>query len=256
MVGERSGDAFGPHQPTPFPHVPQEPKFLRVLDPSRLAALPLFRELSPAARRAMAERAVERTYETGETLFTAGSAPAGLHVVTEGRVRVLRASAAGRRQVVHVEGPGGTLGEVPLYAGGGYPATAVAAEPTRCVVLGRDAVTAALAADPDVAWLLLRRLALRVREVVDRLERVGAHDVATRLATHLVQRAERTRGDTITLGATHAEIAEELGTVREVVVRELRRLRDAGVLRSTGRGKYVVEDLPRLRTLAHGGARR
>ncbi|HEX5829863.1 MAG TPA: Crp/Fnr family transcriptional regulator, partial [Gemmatimonadaceae bacterium] len=221
------GCTFELRQPTPFPRVPQEPKFHPVLDPARLAALPFFRDLSPAARRAMAERAVERTYEAGETLFTAGSAPAGLHVVTEGRVRVLRASAAGRRQVVHVEGPGGTLGEVPLYAGGGYPATAIATEPTRCVVLGRDAVAASIAADPDVAWLLLRRLALRVREVVDRLERVGAHDVATRLAAHLVRRAERTRGGGITLGATHAELAEELGTVREVVVRQLRRLRDA-----------------------------
>ena len=53
-----------------------------------------------------------------------------------------------------------------------------------------------------------------------------------------------------TLGATQAEVAEELGTVREVVVKELRALRAAGVLRSAGRGRVEVADAARLREIA------
>jgi hypothetical protein len=48
-------------------------------------------------------------------------------------------------------------------------------------------------------------------------------------------------------------MAEELGTVREVVVRELRRLCSAGVLTRAGRGRYRVADLPALRALAGAG---
>jgi DNA-binding transcriptional regulator YhcF (GntR family) len=46
------------------------------------------------------------------------------------------------------------------------------------------------------------------------------------------------------------ELAEELGTVRELVVRALAQLRDAGLVASAGRGRYVVRDLAALTDLA------
>jgi CRP/FNR family transcriptional regulator, dissimilatory nitrate respiration regulator len=103
----------------------------------------------------------------------------------------------GRTRVVHVEGPGATLGEVPLVAGGTYPATALATELTQCLVLDRRALTAAMAAHPELAWLLLARLAERVRHVVDRLASQAADPVIARLARYLCTR--RTRA-----GAVHA----------------------------------------------------
>jgi len=156
-------------------------------------------------------------------------------------VRVVRAPG-GRQYTVHTEGPGGTLGEVPLFAGGRYPATALAAEPTLCLVLRRDALARAIAADPELAFRLLARLAERVRTVVSRLDRRTSQTVPVRLATLLLARHAEAGGAPFTLGATQAEAAEELGTVREVLVRALRTLREAGLVEAAGRARFRVRD--------------
>ena len=220
-----------------------------------LAGTPFFSDLSPAALEALVGRATERHFANDEVLFTAGSESRGLFVILEGKVRVLRGAPDGRQRVVHVEGPGGTLGEVPLFEGAsspGYPATAVAAAATRCAVVGRDALAAAMRVDPDVAWLLLRRLASRVRTLVEQLDRLAARDVGARLAEYLLARPADSVEGLLTLGATQLRVAEELGTVREVLVRELRQLRSDGLLRSAGRGKYAILDRNALEERANG----
>jgi CRP-like cAMP-binding protein len=222
-----------------------------VIDPSELRPLPLFTGISDAACRELATRSVRRAYEAGETLFTTGAEARGLYVVTSGRVRVVQ-HASGRRHVLHEEGPGGTLGEVPLFEGGGYPATAIAAEPTTCLVVGRDAIASAMRADPELAWRFLSRLAARVRTLVERVDGLAARSVPQRLAALLAARHNGAAGGrgSVTLGGTQQEVAEELGTVREVVVRAVRALCEAGAIEPLGRGRYRVRDAARLRDLA------
>jgi CRP-like cAMP-binding protein len=212
--------------------------------PDSLAAL------SPAARRVLSA-APRRRFHAGETLWTAGGDARGLLVVMSGRVRIVRAPH-GRQYAIHTEGAGATLGEVPFFAGGGYPATAIATEPTTCLVLDRATVTRAIAADPELAFHWLGRLAERVRTVIQRLDRQTASTVEQRLATLLLARHSATRGTPFALAATQAEAAEELGTVREVLVRALRRFRESRLVDSPARGRYRVLDVARLKRLEGG----
>ncbi|HEX8386735.1 MAG TPA: helix-turn-helix domain-containing protein, partial [Rubricoccaceae bacterium] len=129
-------------------------------------------------------------------------------------------------------------------------AQAVAVGAVRCLVVDRGALAAAVAADPALAFALLARLARRVGGLIERLDGWAAQGVRARLAALVLARAERTGAPTFTLGATQADVAEELGTVREVVVRELRRLREEGAVATAGRGRYAVVDGARLRALA------
>jgi CRP/FNR family transcriptional regulator len=220
-----------------------------VPDLATLDTLPLFAGLSDATRRKLIDASVERAYVAGDTLFLAGTQPAGIYVVVSGRVRVIRARD-GRQYVVHTEGPGGTLAELPFFEEGLVPATAVAIEPTRCLILNREALRAIMRDDPAVAWLFLRRLSGRVRDLVERLDRASTQAIPARLAAYLLTRVESARTDQFTLGMTQRDLAEEVGTVREVVVRGLARLREIGVIASAGRGRYVVRDLAALRELA------
>jgi CRP/FNR family transcriptional regulator len=215
----------------------------------QLDAIPFFAAFPRAAVQVMADRAVARRFATGETLFSAGDTSAGLMVVLEGKVRVMR-RAGERAQIVHVEGVGGTLGEVPMFAGGGYPATAVAAEPTTCAVIARETLAAALRSSPEAAFVLLERLARRVRELVERLDRSALRPVSARLAEYLTARADARGRGTIALGMTQHQLAEELGTVREVIVRELHALRTAGLVRSLGGGRIEIIDASALRARA------
>jgi CRP/FNR family transcriptional regulator len=213
-----------------------------------LPDLPFFGLLGPEVRGILAA-APRRRFRRGQTLWAAGGEAHGLAVVLSGRVRVVRAPG-GRQYAVHAEGPGGTLGEVPFFAGGSYPATAVAAEATECLWIDRPTLARAVAADPELAFWWLGRLAARVRQLVQRLDQQTASTVAQRVARLLLARHAAARGRPFALAATQAEAAEELGTVREVLVRALRRLREDGVVESPARGRYVVRDARRLARIA------
>ena len=104
----------------------------------------------------------------------------------------------------------------------------------------------------ELAELLLHRLAARAREVIARLDRLAHQSVLRRLSHHLTLRAlaARPARSAISLGMTQVELAEELGTVKEVIVRELRSLRRLQLIEPAGRGMYRVVDLRALRTLA------
>jgi CRP-like cAMP-binding protein len=221
-----------------------------VVHPSLIAASPLFAGLSSAAIAALADRAVERRYSPGEVLYTAGTTPDGLFVILEGRVRVVR-GRGDRQHLIHQEAAGGALGEVPVFGGGTYPATAIAAEPTRCLLLLSEALRSAAEAHPVIALTFLRRLGERTRHLVDRVDRLAAQSVKGRLARLLLEQQQAAgAGVAFVLEKTGVEVAEDLGTVREVVVRALRQLRESGAIESVGRGRYRVRDLATLAAMA------
>jgi CRP-like cAMP-binding protein len=220
-----------------------------MVDPKAIHDLPLFASLGPAVIAGLASRAVERGFKRGEVLYTTGSIPDGLLVILAGRVRVVR-GRGGRQHLVHEEGPGGALGEVPVFSGGAYPATAIAAEPTRCLLLPYDVLRGTVQDHPELAFLFLRRLAERTRLLVDRVDSLAAQGVRGRLARLLLERQRNAGGAAFTLGRPQHEVAEALGTVREVLVRALRELRHGDVIESSGRGRYRVIDTRGLARLA------
>jgi len=157
-----------------------------------------------------------------------------------GRVRVLQ-TRSGRQHVVHSEGPGATLGEVPLLDGAGYPAMCVAATDGESLVVQADTMRAVTRADPNLGWRLLERLGTRVRRRVARLQRNTLGTVRSRLASSLL--AEATDGEgLIRMEGTQESWAEDLGTVREVLARELAKMKQEGVIISESGGTYRVLD--------------
>lgn len=207
-----------------------------------------FQPLGSRAKDDLAARAVTRRFPAGGRLWDAGSPARGLFIILSGRVRIVR-SRGTRQHVVHTEGPNATIGEVPLFAGGTYPASAIASEPVECLVIDRASLIAAVKAHPELAFVLLERMANRVRHLLDRLSAQTADPVAARLAVFLAGRPEGTDG-CIALGGTQAQVAEEVGTVREVVVRLLRTFAADGIIEARGRARYAVLNRARLRKLA------
>jgi len=218
-------------------------------DAEFLGVLPLFSTLSAETLKRLVSVSTPRDFAAGATLFQAGEPATALYVILSGRVRVLR-GRDGRQSVIHTEGPGGTLAEVPLFEGGPLPATAEAITATRCLSIGGDALMAVIREDPSVALLFLRRLSSRVRTLVDRLDRRSTQPVVSRLAAYVLSRWKVVATPTFSLGMTQEQLAEELGTVREVIVRGLGHLRSVGAIASEGRGRVRVADGEVLRRLA------
>src|SRR5438094_8395872 len=109
-------------------------KMLTVIEnkPNRIQTLtrvPIFAGLSESELGFLNQRTVPRHYNAGEMVFTEGEPCTGLYVVESGQIRIFKSSAAGREQVLSIEGPGSSVAELPVFDGGNYPASVAAIEP-------------------------------------------------------------------------------------------------------------------------------
>jgi CRP/FNR family transcriptional regulator len=222
-----------------------------------LRGLAIFSELDESAIRQLAERCVARDFAARNVLFSSGDECRGLYVIETGRVRIYRTSPDGKEQVLHIEGPGRAVAELPIFDGGTYPASAMTTEPSRLIFLSRSAFEAAYRTHPDVADAVIRGLGKRLRHLVHVTETLAFHDVAARLAMLLVGYAERTgvatpAGIELKIDRTQEELSMEVGTARESVSRALRQLKRSGLVQSISRNRLVIPDIAKLRSRAQG----
>ena len=227
-----------------------------VIDALRRVAY--FRSLPAAELAQLARRCRQRALRRGERAFEAGDACRGLLVVAEGAVEMRQVSPRGREQVLHAEGAGATLGEAPLFDGQGYIASAVAAEPTRLVLVPREAVLDLCRRHPAVALSMLEAMAKRVRRFAGLVEDLAFRQVTERLARHLEASSAASGvpvspGTVVDLTLTQEQLAARLGTVRELVSRALAQLERAGAIKRSRSG-VVIRDPGRLAEAARGGA--
>lgn len=220
--------------------------------PDRLRRVPAFAAVSDSGVEALARGARERSYTSGTTIWRQGARAAELYVLMSGTVRAVCAGG-GRETVVHRARAGDTLGEIPLFDGGRYPASLVAETPVRMLLVPQTSVMRAMAVDAGLAGTFLKALGRRVRELAARLESRAADPVRARLARWIVLCAESSSRDDFGLGMTQAALAQDLGTVREVVARHLGAWVRSGLLERRGRARYAVADRARLDAMAAGG---
>jgi CRP-like cAMP-binding protein len=193
-----------------------------------------------------------RTLRAGQALFEEGQPCRGLYVVAEGSVEIRQTSVRGREQVFHTEGPGATLGEGPLFDGGGYIATAIATGPTRVLFLPRADLVDLCRRHPVVTLSILEGMAQRLRGFAAIISDLAFRPVPERLARYvdaLVPPGASSAEVNVTL--TQAQLASRLGTVRELVARAFSELEDRGLI--TRRRRLVtVHDAGRLAAFARG----
>lgn len=216
-----------------------------------------FRSVPQAELARLARRCRQRALERGEHAFDEGDACRGLLVVAEGAVEMRQVSPRGREQVLHAEGAGATLGEAPLFDGKGYIASAVAVEPTRLVLVPKEAVLDLCRRHPAVALSMLGAMAKRVRRFAGLVEDLAFRQVTERLARHLEASAAASgapvvAGTVVDLALTQEQLAARLGTVRELVSRALSQLERAGAIKRRRSG-VVIGDPRRLAEAARGG---
>lgn len=183
----------------------------------------------------------------GETLFAEFERCRGLFVVLTGTVKVYKVDSRGRELTLSVETPGACAGDLPLFDGGNYPYSAEAASADTVVwFVPRGRFREVMRAHPEIAERALLALGVRLRRMVQIAEAQSLYSVRARLAGYLLE-AGRGRG-TFRLEETNEAIGGHLGTVREVVSRTLRALKDAEVIGLRGRWVDVrdVEELKRI----------
>ena len=203
----------------------------------------LFSALAEPELTALALRASVRACQAGEILFSEGDPCSGLYIVAKGRVRIFKISPAGREQVLAVEGPGGAIAELPVFDGGPYPASVAAQEPSELLFISRRDFQAFCLEHPEVALKVLQVVGARLRRLVGIIEELSFSTVRHRLISWILRRSQA-EGAAFRLGASHQELAAQIGTVRELVSRNLARLQAQG---------FIAIEGPELRVPDHSG---
>ena len=218
-----------------------EPALPTDLWPRAQALYPALGEL-PNAATAAAEFA-HLHLPAGTVVFDEGSPCQGFPMVLQGEIRVARGSAAGRQLELYRVTPGDLcvvstsclFGSLPLSAQG------VATQATELLVLPPPAFDRWCAHEPFRRYVF-GVFADRLADLMALAEAVAFQRLDQRLAAALL-------GHGATVRATHQQLADELGTVREIVTRLLRRFERAGLV-SCGREQISLLDAAGLRAVA------
>jgi CRP-like cAMP-binding protein len=213
----------------------------------------LFTSLSPSEIQHLAARTFRKTFSAGELLFSEGEPCKGLHIIARGKIRIFKTSMSGREQVLAVNTEGESVAELPVFDGGAYPASAMAIEETEIAFISRRDFHAYCMEHPEVSLKVLSVVGGRLRRLVGIIEELSFTTIRHRLISALIKLAQTggrqtPRGIEFLLPGSHQELANQLGTVRELISRNLMRLQAEGLLEVDAR-QIVVKDMKGMSAL-------
>jgi CRP/FNR family transcriptional regulator, cyclic AMP receptor protein len=197
--------------------------------------------LPEATIRALAAIAVSLRRSAGVTIQLEGDPAEVMYLVAAGRVKISRIGASGREQVLNSMGPGGHFNTVPIFDGGLCPANVEALTDVELLALPRAAMLGVVDAHPELARALLREFTGRLRHLVDLVDTLALHTVQGRLAGLLLDQALAAERGEAAAPLTQADMASQLGTVREMVSRTLKSFETLGLIQME-RGSIVLLD--------------
>lgn len=209
-----------------------------------LERFPALMGLTADLARNLSEQVRPLSVPTGTVLFDVGAACQALPLIQEGRIKVSKRAENGREIRLYHVLPGElcivTVGC--LLGGSAYEATGCAETPLRALTLPRPLFLRLITEHPPFRAWVFQLFTERISGLMQLVEEVAFHKLDQRLAAWLAQRAPLVL-------ASHQGIADELGSVREIISRLLRQFEEQGWV-SLGRERIQVLDAPSLKRLA------
>lgn len=192
---------------------------------------PYFAGLPDEVVSNLAARAKKRSYKREELIFLEGEIGDGLYILCSGSVKLFMTSPSGREQVFRIVRKGGSFNEIPVFDDGPNPAGAQALESVDALILSKHDIFETARTYPDFALAIARVFAGRLRTIVALVEDLSFRSVTGRVAHLLLEESRAGGAGPTTVPFSHQEIANRVGTAREVVGRALRALEAEGLVR-------------------------
>ncbi|MBN1907123.1 MAG: Crp/Fnr family transcriptional regulator [Deltaproteobacteria bacterium] len=207
----------------------------------RISTISLFNGLPDDQLESLSMITMENIYKKGESIFTENEQATGLYAVASGRVKIYKLSPDGREQILHIFGPGEVFGEVPVFAGKRFPASADAMDESRVLFFQREALISLIQKNPLIAMNMLAVLSMRLRRFTSLIDDLSLKEVPGRLAKHLLYMKKEHGNSELDLGITKGQLASLLGTIPETLSRILTKMVDQGIIETDGRRIRIIE---------------
>lgn len=206
------------------------------------------KELGQEERSKLFER-YGRSFEAGETVFSAGDVADDCFLIEEGRVRLIRRIRSAERNLTVLK-PGDLFGEDALLPNARRKTSAEALTEVTALALDRATFGKLLASNEVVAVRLLGQVVTRLQDAEEQLEIAMLADAPSRVIHALLRRAadHDPNAKEVKLEMSPLELASRVGLDVDVVKESVQQLRDGGYLRFVGE-QIVLSNLDALRKL-------
>lgn len=209
-----------------------------------LEKVPLFEGLTSEELITIEQHTVLKPYRKNTVLIELGDEANTLFVITDGRVKTYIADEEGREIVLNELGPGAHFGELALLADIPRTASVMTTEDSKCLVLTKRSFMHCLSDHPSIAFNLIHSLVMRTRALTESVRDLALSDVYGRIRKVLSESAQEEDGQLITPAFTHQQIADRVGSSREMVSKILKDLKTGGYLTTLGKRFLLQKKLP------------
>lgn len=181
---------------------------------------PLFNGLEKEHLNKIASITHRRSCKKGELIFSEGDPGSGFYVVEHGTVKIFKSSFGGKEQILHIYGPGKPFGEVPVFTGKNFPASAIAVTSAGLIFFPREDFISLITENPFLSLNMLAVLSMRLHQFTVMVENLALKEVPARLASYLlVLTKEQNSSEQVTLPVSKNQLAGLLGTTPETISR-------------------------------------
>jgi len=222
---------------------------------SFLRQVPLFRTLQRKDIEDLSAAIGMQSVKKGDVLFRKGSEGTVLYIIKEGRIKIVLPSKDGSEVILAIFSETDFFGEMALLDGIPRSADAIALENCSLLVLNRGDFLSFLMKNKNAMQSVLASLSMRLRKTDDHLEDTCFLNISARFAKKLIDLAGTYSNESesmplIDLDLTQSDLASMIGATRESVNKEIRLLREKGLITTTG-GKIRICNLERLKRRVH-----
>jgi CRP/FNR family cyclic AMP-dependent transcriptional regulator len=209
-----------------------------------LGNVPLFQGLCEEELNTIQLHAVPKTYRKNTVIIEKGDESTSLYILLDGKVKVYVSDDQGKEIILNTQGPGEYLGELALLGESPRTASVMTLEDSRFLVITKRAFLECLSNNPNIALNLIKGLVRRVSALTESVSNLALRGVYGRLSNTLMEHASEEDGRLVTQRLTQQDIANLVGSSREMVSRIFKDLKAGGYISVEGKRIIINKKLP------------
>lgn len=221
-----------------------------------LKQIPLFKEISDELDSKYAKNCSWKEYGENELVIDIEDESTEVRFILSGSVRIIARIAVGKDVILGEMSEGQFFGEIAAIDASPRSANVTTLTNSRICAMPANVFRQIMADDPNVAFAIMQLLTERIRSLNSRLAEHSFLQAKHRIYSELLRlskpRAINKEHRIVSPPPTQRELAERIGTRREVVSRELNALEKAGYLQKTKGGIIILDVAELQRRISEG----
>lgn len=210
-----------------------------------LENIKLFSGLDPDELATLTSKAVIHSYPKNTIVINQSDVSNSLHMIITGKVSFFLSNEDGKEIILNTHGPGESFGEMALLDSEPRSASVITTEASKLAIISKADFEAFLQEHPQTMLKILQQAFARLRALTETVSSLALLDVYGRVARLLLQSAEDEDGVRIVKQAmTQQDMANHIGSSREMVSRILKDLKAGGYIETRGKQIIIRHTLP------------